>query len=678
MSGAGKTVLRVMRVLGSDVAVVCEVKDGEMHGGRIWETKDPKIVLGGVDSFWRVTGGKKEQKLVIGRDDTPLRSVSPLKAPIRASTVFGLPSSVEQLDTPGRHDAVSFASATRLSIGYSPRDLSHGVLVARLREGKLSIPSETEMVAIEVRPGSWLTTQFERRPSGMYGLLSDTSAHAVSVSVLENRPDTIKLPSGLVIYLTQPRWSAGEEVDLRPEEEILKAAEHWLARSATSVQSGSDTNLVDALRQHVASTVNSEEKADLSSVIKLLSSRQSLIELMPQMMAREPAFQKTLLEFEASEKDRLRTALQSRIEEELQSERGRLSDIRAELADAETKLALASHREGLLRSEAEKHDESIRAKIAEAARGLTGEACRDGQQLREELDRLRDMVSRLTWPAENSAEAAAPPEETQQEDCSVPMVIADDEARKSIIHDLSSATAMSVADLVSIILRSTEDVPVLIGGKSSAAAADIAVAMGGDDSAIVFCDPSGISWQDLLRDETSGLATAVATARAHPDILVPIALCGITNGPCEYWVPQFIESRRVGKLPRNLAVIASAGVDGMRVSVPDSVLRHFAPVMVPAASRPARNLFIGAWRADLEVNKGKLSEALDLLAESERLENGALQRAARALSRTPDGIDMSKVAAAFLRHDEWLSSLTGDGQQHEFKAYFKNIGGEHV
>lgn len=646
MAGASKTVFRVMRILGHDVAVVCEVRDGETSCGRIRETQDPRIVLGGVDSFWLVTGEKKEQKLFIERDETPLPSVSPLPAPLRASSLFNLPAGFD-FNRPGRHDSVSFANVKMLTVSYSPREISYEDLVARLREGRLSIPSDKKVDAIEVRLGTWLT-QFKRSPSG-YGLSPNTSVRSVPVATLENRPETIRLSSGLVIYTTPPIWTPREEVDVRSEREMLEAAEYWLARATSAnVQSGSDTSVVDLLHQYMAGTVNSEEKADLAAVIRLLSSRQSLVEVVSRMMAREPGFQKKLKEFEKSERDRLGATLQSRIEEEMQSEKARLSSIRAELTDAETKLLLITHREGLLRSEVEKHDDSIRAKIVEAARDLVLGTGKEVQQLREEVDRLRNMISQTTL-AERQADRIDPPsEETPADEAQVQIAIAAGSVRKNIIFDLSSATGMSVADVASIILRSTEDLPVLIGGKSSAAASDIAAAMGGDDSAIVFCDPSRISWQDFLRDETSGLAMAVAKAHAHSELIVPVAFCGITNGPCEYWVPQFIESRRIGKLPPNLAVIASAGVDGMRVSVPDSVLSYFVPVMVPASSRPARKLFAGAWRIDLEIDKEKLSEALDLLSKPDGLEGAALQRAAKILARTPPGIDMGEVAASLL------------------------------
>jgi len=56
MAGAGRTVVRVTKTFGPDIAIICEVRDGDTNGGRIRETKDPRIFLGGVDSFWLVTG----------------------------------------------------------------------------------------------------------------------------------------------------------------------------------------------------------------------------------------------------------------------------------------------------------------------------------------------------------------------------------------------------------------------------------------------------------------------------------------------------------------------------------------------------------------------------------------------------------------------------------------------
>lgn len=673
MAAAGKTVIRVTKVLGADAAIICEVRDGDARGGRVRETKDPRIILGGVDSFWLVTGEKKENRLLVNREESLIPSVSPLNTTYHASSRFNFPMNFD-FGNSGSFAAVSFATAARLPIAYSPTDISHEELVVRLQKGVLSVPSEKGVDAIEVRSGLWLT-QFDRRPSG-YGLTPSTIVRSVPVVTLKNRPETIRLSSGLVIYVTPPRWSPEKEVDLRPEHETLQAAEYWLARATTSiVQSSSNDRLIDLLRRYVASTINTEEMADLSAVIGILSKRRAIIELLPQMMAGEPDFQERIREFERTERDRLRAVLQSRIDEEMQSESARLSGIRADLADAETRLALVTHRESLIRIEAEKHDESIRTKIAEAAKNVVGEASRETHQLREEVTRLRDLIAHPPISTVHAAKTDLLPEKKQQEDAPGKFAIATEEVRRSITLGLASAVAMPVADVATIIMRSTEDFPVLIGNKASRAAADISAAIGGEDSAIAFCDPSRISWQDLLRDETSGLAAAVAKARTHPEVIVAVALCGITNGPCEYWVPQFIESRRLGKLPRNLAVIASAGVDGMRVSVPDSVLEYFVPVLVPASARPVRNLFAGAWGADLEVDKEKLAEAIDLLSKSDSFEKAALVRAAKTLSRTPAGIDMSEVAAALARQEEWRLSLLGEGQQHAFKTYFKNIEG---
>ncbi|MBY3144078.1 hypothetical protein HFO63_00440 [Rhizobium laguerreae] len=644
------------------------------------------MVLGGIGSFWLVTGGKDEPKLVLEDLDEPRQAtwpmVSSLTSPIRGNAIFDLPSTVEAFDSPGRRKVISFATVTRILAAYSPRDIRYDEVVVRLRECRLAVPSG-EVMAIEVRSGEWLNTQFIRLSSGLYGLSPGADARSIFVTTMENRPETIRLPSGLLIFLSQPRWSFAEEKDLRPEHEVLASAERWLVRSKLALDGspGDGGDIAEGLRHLVASSVDSEEKADLSAAIRLLAGRQSLLEVMPQMLSKDPAFQERLKQFELEEKDRLKAALQSRLETEIQSEQSRLAEIRSEIAEAETRLALAGQREVLLRGETEKHDETIRARIAEVAKQIHGEANARADGLREEISHLREMVSQMMIPAVAVADA---PTKTEPEPVAVPEKLAPaapvsvthagEDARKAIVSGLSTATGLSPAQITAILLRSTEDIPVLIGEQASGTAADIVAAIGGDDSALAFCDPSRISWQDLLRDETSDLAVAVAKARFHPDVLVPIAICGISNGPCEYWIPQFIESRRIGRLPRNLAIIASAGVDGMRVSVPDSILRFLVPVQVPDKAKPVRKLYAGPWPAELEFNRGRMGEAIDVLSQAGTLDGAALQRTAKILSRAPPGTAMADVGKVFLCHADWLKSISSDGQ-YDFKKQFKNIEG---
>ncbi|MGO7981458.1 hypothetical protein ACC691_26490 [Rhizobium johnstonii] len=680
MSGSGKTVFQVVKVLNHSAALVAELRAGNSGIVKLRETREPRMVLDGVGSLWLVTGEKDEPKQVLedleDLPDVSLPMISHLSSSIRASSEFELPANVEAFNLSGHFKTTTFVTVTRVLAAYSARSIDFEEVVSRLREGRLDIPSK-EIIAIEIAQGEWLTSQFVRLHSGSYGLSPGADPRALPVKTIENRPDSMRLSSGLLVFLSEPRWSIATEKDVRPEREVLESAERWLGRSklaADKAPEGGD--VIDLLRHHVATTVNEDEKADISAAARLLAGRQSILDIMPQILAKDPAFQKRVQEFELQEQERLKEGLRSRVEAEIKAEKSRLVEIRAEIIEAETRLAVAGQRELLLRNEAEKHDEVMKARIAEAASQLQGTAAAQGDHLRRELDELRDLV--LQIPSHPPSVVLSPPLELRNDDAApterIAEPTADQDARRSIVVGLSSMTGLTQADLIAILLKSTDEVPVLIGEKAAGVAADVVAAIGGTDSAVAFCDPSRISWQDLMRDETSGLSAAVAKAKANPDILVPIAICGITNGPCEYWLPQFVESRRVGRLPRNIAIVASAGVDGSRVSVPDSVLRFLMPIEVPDSAKPVRRLFAGSWPAELDANRANLADALDVLSQSEAFENGALQRAAKTLSRSPPGVEMTAVAKLLVQHAKWLASISGNGQ-YEFKNHFKNIEG---
>lgn len=681
MSGSSKTVFQVVKVLNHSSALVVEIRGGSSQTGRLRETKEPRMVLYGVGSLWLVTGEKDEPKHVLEDleelPDFSVPMVSTLSSAIRASSEFELPATVEAFNLPGHFKTTTFVTVTRILAAYSARDIDFEEVVRRLREGRLEIPSR-EIIAIEVSKGDWLTSHFIRLPSGSYGLSPDADPRALPVKTIENKPDSMKLPSGLLIFLSEPRWSLETEKDVRPEHEVLESAERWLGRSTLAVESApGDANAVDLLRHHVATTVNDDEKADIAAAARLLAGRQSILDIMPQILAKDPAFQKRVQEFELQEQERLKERLRSKVASEIEAEKARLGEIRAEIAEADARLAVAGQRELLLRNEAEKHDEVMKARIEEAAKQLQGAAIEQTDHLRRDLNELRDLV--LQMPSHPTTVVVSPPEEIPvpqrpDDDGDAVERKADEDARGNVVAGLASATGLSKSDVMALLLKSTDEVPLLVGEQASGVAADIVAAIGGENSAVAFCDPSRISWQDLMHDETSGLAAAVAKAKANPDIIVPIAICGITNGPCEYWLPQFVESRRIGRIPRNLAIVASAGVDGSRVSIPDSVLRFLMPVEVPDTAKPVRRLFAGYWPAEFDANRANLADAIDVLTRSEAFPNGSLQRAAKTLSRTPQGMAMTEVAEPLVRQAQWLASVSGGGQ-YEFKNHFKNIEG---
>lgn len=682
MSLSGKTVYRVRQLVAHDVAIIAEVKDGEAHRGKLRETRDSRITLGGTDSFWLVGGEKKEQKLVVQKDDASVpafaSAISTVASRIRASSVFELPKIVNDNAGPGKFDAVSFTTVTRLTVGYSPQGGSEELLPA-LSLGTLHIPLEAPVSAIEVRPGHWLTSGFEALPAGRYGLRHQ-SLRSVATASLENRPDMIRLANGLVVFVSPPKWSEPKSTDLRSEEEIHQSVERWLSRSKAALSLPGDAGSLqpaELLRLLADRAISEEEKADLASIAGRLSKRGELADILPEILGRDPTFRERLAGFEESEKARLRAELEEQLRRETELESARLAALRIEVADAETKLASFSHREALLRSETEKHEEMLRSRIASAAEGIRNESCRETAAIRDEVARLRDDMAYIATAVPAAAEPVAPaPVAAALTEKPIPAAppprFASDEQRQKTLNELAVATGLTHSEVAAIVATATDVVPVLLGPDSAAAAVDIATAFAGDDAAIVFCDPTKISLTDLLNDEHSGLREAIEKAKERPEALFAAAICSITSGPCEYWLPQIIAMRRVGRLPRNLALIASAGVDGLRVPIPDSTLRHLFPLKPSKAPRPGSAKFEGLWPMT-NLDQERVREAVEVLAGRE-LEVSAMQAVARALARTPSWMQLSDAVLVFLRQAKWLAAIAS-GHEHEYDEYFIDIEG---
>lgn len=689
MARSDKKIIRVYQIKSFGIAVVAEIRDGDGGlSGKTQETKDGKISLGGADAFWLVSGEKKETHQALKNEglQVPVFSTatSPLVGRVKGSQDFA--PEMKRLGGAGKTDAVSFATATRLTVGFSPRDMSHGDLVERLRAGKLDIPSQCPVDAIEVRPKTWMVSGFTRKANGLYGLSPQVPVRAVQSVTVEGRPDCISLDSGLTVFRSPPKWSPATETDLRPDEEILRSAEEWMARAATAASETEDagpTDLVGLLKARMAGTVGQEEMADLESAIRVISGRTSLLEVMPKILRHDPNWQKNLRDIERAERERIVEDVRLRIESEAKEETNRLEGLRSQIADAETKLATVAHRETLLRNESERHEALLQEKISEAARRLEAGHTGQSQALREEVERLRAEVEGLAQAAARApvqepaqpalpAELPAPPSVEKE----APLM-ANEEARLRILGELSKDTALSPAETMAVLLHSTEDVPVLLGARAARVAAHFVTAIGGSDAAIVFCDPTRISLSDLLKDELSGFAKAIETAREWPDILVPVAFCGITNGPCEYWLPQLVEMRRLGRIPQNMAFIASAGTDGMRVSVPKTVLRHLFPITIPDGTKPpVASRFAGQWPIPGKGSDERLKEALDHLTSGKDVAPDVMTAAAKMLSRMPavSGLKMANVATVLLRQGEWNEAVNTSAE-HESLQFFQNIGG---
>lgn len=676
MSAPSKTVFRVQQVVAPDVAIIAEVKEGETHSGKVRETRDGKMILGGRDSFWLVGGERKESKFPLPRAEasSPLFAsrISPIAARIRTGSVFELPEFGGGAVRHGKLEAVAFSTATRLSVGYTFPEFDADELLASLSQGTLQIPLAAPVSAIEVRRGQWLTSGFERLLSGRYRLTSQ-SLRGIAVSTLESQPETIKLAHGLVVFLTQPKWSPPRETDLRPEREILLSVEGWLSRSkiVLSEPIGSAPRTPsDLLRLLSQNAVSEDEVAELKAIAGFLSQRDELDVVLPKILAREPAFQERLTGFEEAEKARLRAEIEERVRRETEAQNDRLATLRSEIADAEAKLAAFSHREALLRSETEKHEETLRRRLQSAVESIRDDISRDGVFIRDEFARLREEMTSLD--ANKHGAKGAEPTQADEEKAEYPPLSSEEERRKTL-QNLSITTGLTPSQVAAVVAMATEAVPVLIGAEASAAAINLATALTGDEAAVAFCDPTKVSLADILSDEYSGLAASIDLARRRPEAIVAVALCCITAGPCRYWLPHMVELRRIGRLPRNLALIASAEVDGVRVPVPDSVLTHFFPLAASNTPRPGPSAFGGPWPFALEAAPDQVQSAAETLLER-GLEGPALRSAARTLARTPWWEELPDVIDLLLQQAAWLAAVAA-GHDHDKRIFFRGTEG---
>ncbi|MBY3544442.1 hypothetical protein HFN69_31690 [Rhizobium laguerreae] len=568
-------------------------------------------------------------------------------------------------------------------VGFSARDISFDDLIEHLRNGSLSIPSRGSIDAVEVRPNFWITSGFMRLPNGNYGLTPQTSIRAVPVVKMESRPDLHRLSNGLVLMASQPRWSFAEVMDIRSEAEITQSTEEWLSRIAAAAVAPNSEALLDQFKAVVASSVGESEREDLQSALRLLSSRTALLDVIPKMMAGDGAWKEGLEAFRRSEHDRLREEVRKQLAAEAEEHQGMLTSLKEKIAEAEASLATIAHREVLLRNETAQHEANLREKIAEVARVLSERSSGDARRFTEQIEQLQKQVVQLEEAVAERPEAAPTLELVQPspvsnvQSQSTPVAVASNDDQQRVLKELSAATGLTETELMAALLFSVESVPVVVGDRATGLAADIATAVGGGHAAVLFCGPTHVTLHDLLNDELGGLREAVEFARQTPEALVPVALCGITSSPCEFWLPQLVELRRIGRLPSNLSIIASAGPDGMRVPVPTSVLQHLFPISPALAPKPGSvNGGSHQWPGPTDTDIERRRAALDVLTDMEDVGASFHKKGSRILSRLPiaGGLKLTDVAGVLVRQIAW-STAVGERADHPLNKYFQNFGG---
>ncbi len=680
MSGAGKTIYRVRHMAHIDVAVLAEVKDETIGSGsgKVVETRSERICLGGPDSYWLVTGEKPERtpaKRPPRGASFPAAASSSLSGRTRTPTGLAFP---ELHDVPvAPPEVVVFSMATRLQVAYTPPDGDYRAVVEKLREGVLEVSHKGRLAAVEVGPDRWLLdTEFERTASGLFRLGNDVPAARARVYSIEPRLDTLRLKSGLLVFPTSPNWIDRQLADLRPKEEIFAAAESWLMRTRNVATSANTPDVVALLRQHIDASIEPDEVYDLEAALCALSSRAEMQDIVPAILRKDPAWLGRLEAIEAEERERLRGGLRKKAEAELAHENERLADLRAKSDEAEARIATFTLREGVLRAESEKLDSELRERLAAAALELS-QGYRDRESVvRSELEALRRQIAELTAGLDAPPPAAMPSVAPRSDDL-VDAHIASDAARGGLLANLSKICELSTEELVAAVLQGAAAFPVFLGNHSDTFVVRLVTSLGGNSAGIVFCDPTRLSLEDYLNGGLSGFSSAIEFARRNPSISVPVGFCGLTASPCEYWLTQLLELRRIGRIPRNLAFFASAASDGMRVSVPASLLSRMVPVKISmrqiAGSMPR---FEGYWPYAEQTDARLLAEAVDVIEELSDPDPAFLKDAARMLAHLPtsEGVHLPAVAKALAAHNEW-SSAVQNSADHELLHYFQNIEG---
>ncbi|WP_322884435.1 hypothetical protein U8C35_27255 (plasmid) [Sinorhizobium medicae] len=685
MSGSPSSIYRVRQLVDHDGATVTEVaEEAESNTGYAHpkEVHNAKVRLGGIDSFWLATNVKS------GKFSSPKPTV-PALFPSTSSTssLIGRAKGASRLDVASpfsniargtKIEGITFGNAIRVPIAIGPGSGGHERLITDLTEGKLAVDIRNTVDAIEVRPGVYMISGFVRNSNGYYGLAPDTRLRAVPTVQVTGNVGTTRLSSGLLVFGAEVKWTEPVPMDLRSEAEILASAESWLARikkAASHSTTDGSRDVAEIFRGVVAAAVSAEERYDLESAVSVLSGRQDLLDILPDMLARHEPWQSRMRKFEAEEHDRLRSDIKAKLAVAAEEESQRIAELRQQIIDAEGRLAVISHREVLVRNETEKHDELLKEKIAEAARTVASSSVDVTQKLREEVEQLKDELSKVlaSHLVEDgpSSEPHAPIEEvvTARPDAEA-LPKATDEQCSTVIQRLRDATGLTEGRLFALLLQSTEGVPVLVGDGSTGIAAEIVSAVGGKSAAVLFCDPTRISFADLVGDERSGFARSIEIANANPEMLVPVALCGLTNGPCEYWLPQLVEMRRIGRLPPNLALIASAGVDGLRVSVPKSVMRYLFPLSVSRRDLTDTVEYAGSWLR-FTPDAARIHDAIKVL-RAKSVEPVLIGRLADILSRAPVTADLTEVASILVGEQRWTAAWR-DGADHELIQYFQNL-----
>ncbi|MGV0876455.1 hypothetical protein V6767_04850 [Martelella sp. FLE1502] len=632
--------------------------------------------LAGVDSYWMVLNEKLEPKA--GKK----RGASRPPVMPAAETAVGILQKARQsgggMDLSGLNgsapETISFSQCAQLSVGYSLYTSGTAEAVSRfLRDRSVSLPSRAMVDAIEIRENVWLKSWLRKGEAGTCRLDRSVDVRSAETFSIPDPSTAVVLPSGLVLFQPGMQWEGPFRTDLRSDDEVLRSVEKWADRLQATL--GEDhpsvENLGALIRQVERRTASNDDLRDLEAVAGILAARPAIREIAPKLLSETPEWKAVSDEMRAAELERMKAEVEAKAGEETSRLEEELARKRAELADMELRIAQAAHRESVLKAESEAIHKDIEGMIERAARTVAvGDAenasllADDISSLRREVDAVRQRLSEE--PARAAAvEMSAEPQPTDAQQTK----LASGVERAEQVEKLAGAIGVSKERLSLFMAWGRSSLlPVFVGEGSARRVIDVARAVGGGEVHAVFCDPTKISMDDIKRSGNGeGLSHALEMARRFPDRIVPIAFCNINRGPCEFWLPELMELRRVGHIPSNMVCFASASTDGMLVSVPRSVLGYLVPFKtegVPVGS--SSDLARDAWPADIAVDVERQREALPLLTTtgvdpSKRPDLFRLAAETISAEIGKPGFKVRDLVSASKEQFEWLTAIASGG-----------------
>lgn len=703
MINATATILRVRESFGLDTVLVEEVGGFGRPDSYFSLTgrmlKSSAMAMGGVDSFWRVSGERTEKPPLL-KQEKPYRPGSKSQSYSAYGPKSAQPITNQQSSSPATEtlsapppEQVSYRSEVRLEVGYSHPSSDHGQTLAMLTGSGLRLPSRQRLIAVEVASGLWLRESQLYHVDGML-FAPGQKKHAVTGYKLLQEPQTIQAGGGVVVFLEPLQWSEAT-LDCRSEDEVSADVVSWLQRlSVFDGQTHSSDEVrgaVETLQSAVAGSVTEEEFASLAIAIRAAEAKPQLGRLLPELLRNDPFWREQVQTTIEKAVESKRGEIDAAFADEIAEKESRLDALQRDVADAERRLTAAEERERAYRAGAEDVRKLVEEQVSVVTRDVFEPALRsrlEGVALSVELHAdVERLAARLAHMEQVSAEAAEQPETVQplSRPLAAEVVVCDSKDQRSLLfQELQERTAVRPSELAFVLARMFGGgFPVLAGETADTVAVEIAAMLGGSSANVIFCDPTKVTFSDLFEggQPQGSLSAVIELAKASPSTFVPLVFCGLTRSPCEFWLPAVLDGRRTGAIPTNIAMLGTVAPDGIRVEMPKSVLRRVEPVEVVGSSEfAAMSKFegLGLWPIPApSLVTEQRTTAVDMLISFEA-DGRPFAEAVKSLSVVlcETECDAAEVAQSFIQGRDWAKSLSATSPDvHPLLRYFTNFEG---